>query len=200
MLNFGQDWTQRSSTQIISAESSLRFGLPVLGATINSGSIPDGRFFSWIGQFQVVESLGNGIITIARVGGQLTPNSLLPLEQFSIGGIDTIRGYRTDQRVGDNGAIAQVEVRFPLVNKPESIGVIQIGPFFDVGRVWNNGTATIENPRTLVSTGLGLHWNISDYFSATLNYGIRLNPVTRLGDDLQDNGVTFSLYLKPFSF
>jgi hemolysin activation/secretion protein len=66
---------------------------------------------------------------IARVGAQLTPDSLLPLEQFSIGGIDTVRGYRQNQRVGDNGLVGSLEVALPIVRDRKGIGVIQLAPF-----------------------------------------------------------------------
>ena len=199
-LRFSQDWTQRSSTQVLAARSQFSFGLPIFGATENPGGIADGRFFSWVGQFQWVQALGtNGIVSVARVATQLTPDALLPLEQFSIGGIDTVRGYRQNQRVGDNGVIGSLEVRFPIVNQPDGIGLIQLAPFFDFGTIWNNRGAT-TNPSTLVSTGIGLRWDIDDYFAARLDYGIRLNPIEQMGDTLQDNGITFSLFLKPFSF
>ncbi|HAJ61090.1 MAG TPA: ShlB/FhaC/HecB family hemolysin secretion/activation protein, partial [Cyanobacteria bacterium UBA8543] len=133
----------------------------------------DGRFTSWLGQFQWVQSLGGGAIFIARTGAQLSFDSLLPIEQFSVGGIDTVRGYRQNQRVADNGIVGSVEARFPIVNQPDGIGTIQLAPFFDIGTVWNH-QGEIPSPSTLASIGLGLRWQLEPYLYARLDWGIPL--------------------------
>lgn len=98
-----------------------------------------------MGQFQWVQSLGKDFIGLARIATQLTPDSLLPLEQFSIGGVDTVRGYRQNQFVADNGITGSLEIRFPIVKDPGGFGTIQIAPFFDFGKVWNNKGAAVDN-------------------------------------------------------
>ncbi|HBY81380.1 MAG TPA: ShlB/FhaC/HecB family hemolysin secretion/activation protein, partial [Cyanobacteria bacterium UBA11148] len=143
-LRFTQDWTNRSATRVLAARSQFSFGLDALNSTINENGI-DGRFMSWVGQFQWVQALGGDAIFIARAGAQLSNDSLLSLEQFSIGGIDTVRGYRQNQRVADNGIVGSLEFRLPIVQQPEGIGTIQLAPFFDIGTVWNNEDVT-PNP------------------------------------------------------
>lgn len=195
-LRFSQEWTQRFSNQVIAARSQFNVGLGILGATVNNG-IPDSRFFSWIGQFQYVRTISQDSIFLARLGAQLTPDSLLPIEQFSIGGLDTVRGYRQNQRVSDNGIVSSLETRFPIIRSPRSFGVIQLAPFFDVGRAWNH-TGRIPSPATLASLGLGLNWQISNRFSARLDYGIPLYPIRNQGNSLQDKGLFFSIQFQPF--
>lgn len=46
----------------------------------------DGRFFSWLGQFQWVRRVSDRNVVLASINTQLTPDSLLSLERFSIGG------------------------------------------------------------------------------------------------------------------
>jgi hemolysin activation/secretion protein len=119
-----------------------------------------------------------------------------------VGGVDTVRGYRQNQRVADNGIIGSLEVRFPIVNNADGFGSIQLAPFFDIGTVWNNSieaaSREIESPQTLLSLGLGLRWQVGDYFSARLDWGIPLNKIDQPGNSLQDNGIFFSLFLQPF--
>lgn len=194
VLRFSQDWIKRGSRQVLAARSQFSLGLDALGATANDTGT-DGRFFSWLGQFQWVKSLGEDSISIVRIGGQLTGDSLLPLEQFSVGGVDTVRGYRQDQQVGDNGVIASFEVRLPIVRDPGGVGLIQVAPFLDFGTVWNTA---VTNSNTLLSIGVGLQWQINRSFTARLDYGIPLIPVNNNGNSLQDNGITFSLQLRPF--
>ncbi len=195
-LRFTQDWTNRSATRVLAARSQFSFGLDALNSTINENGI-DGRFMSWVGQFQWVQALGGDAIFIARAGAQLSNDSLLSLEQFSIGGIDTVRGYRQNQRVADNGIVGSLEFRLPIVQQPEGIGTIQLAPFFDIGTVWNNEDVT-PNPNTLASIGLGLRWQVSPDFSAQLDWGIPLISVDDEGNTLQDQGITFSVQFQPF--
>lgn len=196
VLRFSQDWIDRSRSRVLAARSQFSLGLDALGATINDTGT-DGRFLSWIGQFQWVQSLGEDSTSIVRVGAQLTGDSLLPLEQFSIGGVDTVRGYRQDQQVGDNGLIASAEVRLPIVRDHGGIGLIQLAPFLDFGTTWNNSGDEITD-NTLLSVGVGLHWQLNRFFAARVDYGIPLLGVDNDGDSLQDNGISFSIQMQPF--
>lgn len=194
-LRLTQDWVSRSPNRVLAARSQFSLGLDVLGATVNESS-PDGRFVSWLGQFQWVQGLGRNVTAIARLATQLTPNALLPLEQFSIGGIETVRGYRQNLRVGDNGMIGSLELRVPIFRDSDGLGTLQVAPFFDLGTVWNESDR-IPFPNTLVSTGLGLRWQ-HEHFSARLDWGIPLSNVSDRGNSLQDRGVVFSFQLHPF--
>lgn len=196
VLRFTQDWTNRGSNRVLAARSQLSFGLPIFGATQNEAGI-DGTFFSWIGQFQWVQAINRDITAIARVAAQLTPDSLLPLEQFSLGGIDTVRGFRQNYRVADNGIVGNLEVRFPILQQEDGIGIVQLAPFVDVGKVWNN-TDEIPRPQFLASTGLGLRWQIGNTLFARLDWGIPLVSYDRQGNTLQDSGVVFSIRLQFF--
>jgi hemolysin activation/secretion protein len=196
VLRFSQDWVNRSTSRVLAARSQFSFGLNALGATVNNTGT-DGRFTSWLGQFQWVQSLGGDTILIARSGAQLSFDSLLPIEQFSIGGVDTVRGYRQNQRVADNGIVGSLEVRFPLIRDQNGIGTLQLAPFFDIGSVWNR-KGEIPSPSTLASIGLGLRWQLDPYFSARLDWGVPLISVDNRGNSLQDNGISFSVRYQPF--
>jgi hemolysin activation/secretion protein len=196
VLRFSQDWINRSPNRVLAARSQFSFGLDALGATINDTGT-DGRFLSWVGQFQWVQNLGGNITSVARVATQLTGDSLLPLEQFSIGGVDTVRGYRQNQQVADSGVIASFEVRVPMTRQ-KKFGDIDLVPFVEMGHVWNNRTALLD-PTTLASVGLGVRWQIAPYWSARLDWGL---PIISAGGDfgnnLQESGIFFSFSGQPF--
>ena len=197
-IRFSQDWVNRSSSRVLAARSQFSLGLDILDATVNDTGT-DGRFFSWLGQFQWVQALNErkDATLVASTAAQLTGDSLLPLEQFSIGGVDTVRGYRANQRVGDSGIFGSVEVRLPLIRDGDGFGLLQIAPFLDAGTIWNNNGDAIASSNTLVSIGLGLRWQLSSRLSARLDWGIPLVPVAKQGDTLQDNGIYFSLRIQP---
>nr|MBA3922924.1 ShlB/FhaC/HecB family hemolysin secretion/activation protein [Nostocaceae cyanobacterium] len=154
VLRFGQEWINRTPQRVLAARSQFNIGVDALGATVNNTGV-DGRFFSWLGQFQLVQKLGKDVVGVARIATQLSPNSLLPLEQFSFGGVDTVRGYRQNQFVADNGITGSLEVRFPVVNNPNGFGTLQVAPFVDIGKVWNTNDIGVDN-RLFASTGLSL--------------------------------------------
>ena len=126
VIRFSQDWVNGGVRRVLAARSQFSIGLNALGATINRTG-PDGRFFSWLGQFQLVQQLSSRYLLVARVDAQLTPNPLLTLEQFSVGGVDTVRGYRQNQLVTDNGILGSLEVRLPLTSDPKVLQLVQAG-------------------------------------------------------------------------
>ncbi|MBD2448597.1 ShlB/FhaC/HecB family hemolysin secretion/activation protein [Nostoc sp. FACHB-152] len=193
-IRFFQEWTQRSSQQVIAARSQFSVGLGVLGATINKDE-PDSRFFSWRGQAQWLRQLAPDTLVLLQADMQLADRQLLGLEQFGIGGQTTVRGYRQDQVLTDNGIQATAEIRLPIARVSQ--GVLQLTPFVDIGTGWNNGGS---NPRTntLVSTGIGLLWHQGDNLTARLDWGIPLTSRDSKGDTWQENGLYFSVIYKPF--
>ncbi len=193
VLRFSQDWVDRGTKRVLAARSQFSLGIGAFDATSNNSGT-DGRFFSWLGQFQWVQQLSPRNLLVARIDAQLTPNSLLSLERFSIGGVDTVRGYTQNQLVADNGILSSVEVRVPLTFDPR---VLQLAPFFEVGTVWNNREID-PNPATIASLGLGLRWLIDSDLSLRLDYGIPLISVGNRGNSLQENGFSFSLHYQPF--
>ncbi|PIG92231.1 ShlB/FhaC/HecB family hemolysin secretion/activation protein [Gloeocapsopsis sp. IPPAS B-1203] len=193
VVRFAQDWVDRGTTRVLAARSQFSFGIDAFDATINNTDT-DGRFFSWLGQFQWVQQLSPRIILLSRVDAQLTPDSLLSLERFGLGGIDTIRGYRQNEIVADNAILGSVEVRIPLTFNPN---ILQIAPFIEIGTAWNNRFPN-PDPATLAGLGLGLRWLISPNLALRLDYGVPLIAVTNRGNSLQDNGLYFSLRYQPF--
>ena len=189
VIRFSQDWVDRSSPErIIAARSQFSFGIDAFGATINDIGT-DGRFFSWLGQLQLVQKLSPRIVLVAGVNAQLTPDSLLSLEQFSLGGADTVRGYRQNQLVADNGILGTMEVRIPVTSDPI---ILQVVPFFDIGSAWNNDNSDLE-PGLIASLGLGLRGQIGSNFNWRLDYGLPLVDIENEGNSLQEQGLHFSL-------
>lgn len=193
VIRFSQDWVKRNSQQVLAARSQFSLGIGAFDATVNDTGT-DGRFFTWLGQFQWVQLLSLRTILLTRVNAQLTGDSLLSLERFSIGGFDTVRGYSQNRLVADNGFTTSFEVRTPLIANSNAL---QIAPFFDIGTVWNN-RGNNPQPQTISSFGLGLLWQPSRDLNLRLDYGIPLTDTNDRGNTLQDNGFYFSLRYQPF--
>ncbi len=196
-LRLGGSWSSRDQTFVTSAQTQFSLGLDLFDATVNDNA-PDGLFFSWLGQLQLVKALNRkqDALLVARLATQLTPDSLLPLEQIAIGGASRVRGYRENRGVGDNGIFGTVEVQLPII-RDSVVGDLKLVPFFDVGRIWNNDNER-EEALSLASVGLGWDWKIKEWLLVELDFGIPLIETSDFDDSLQDKGFHFQLQLKPF--
>ena len=196
-LRFFQEWTKRSASEVFALRSQFNLGLGIFDATVNDDE-PDSRFFSWRGQAQWVRLLAPDTLLVLRGDLQLAAQDLLPVEQIGLGGQGTVRGYRQDIRLTDNGAFASAEVRLPILRIPEWEGILQVTPFVDVGTTWNNGEIDDPDPSSLAALGLGLQWQQGDRITARLDWGIPLISADSEGDSWQENGVYFSITINPF--
>jgi hemolysin activation/secretion protein len=197
-LRFFQEWTSRNSQEVIAARSQFSLGIGGFNATINE-TAPDSRFFAWRGQAQWVRLLAPDTLLLIRGDVQLGSTTLLASEQFGLGGINSVRGYRQDLLLTDNGALASVELRLPIVRVSPWDGVLQVTPFVDVGSAWNNSSSGNENNiNTLASVGLGLRWLQGNNFTAAVEWGIPLVSVDTQGNTWQENGLYFFVQYNPF--
>jgi len=198
ILRFFQDWTKRSNKQVLAARSQFSFGIDAFDATINPGS-PDGQFFSWQGQAQLVRLVAPDTLFLIRADAQLADRTLVPLEQFGLGGQRTVRGYRQDLLLADNALVASIEFRYPILRIPKLGGsVLQVTPFFDFGTAGNNSGGTKLEANNLASLGLGLLWQ-SNRINARFDWGYPLIDVSSGGNTLQEDGLYFSIvYTQPF--
>lgn len=198
-VRFFQDWTKRTRKQVFAARSQLSAGLDFLDATVNEGQ-PDGKFVSWRGQVQWLRQLksSSNINLLLRSDIQLSTDDLVPLERFSLGGIDSVRGYRQDALLGDSGVLASAEVRVPFYRWSDNQSSLSAVPFVDFGTTWSNRDEERQEEDTVFSLGLGLRLDILDTLNARLDYGIPLIDVEDNDDTLQEQGVYFSVEFLPF--
>ncbi|MEH2413291.1 ShlB/FhaC/HecB family hemolysin secretion/activation protein [Nostoc sp.] len=195
-LRFFQEYTQRSNQYVFAARSQFSFGVDWFDANVSDNE-PDSRFFAWRGQAQWVRQLAPDTLFLVRGDLQLAADSLVPLEQFGLGGQLSIRGYRQDTLLTDNGLLFSAEFRVPIVRAAKIGGVLQLTPFIEVGKGWNV-KAENPSPSTLFSTGLGLLWKQGDHFLARFDWGIPLISVDGERRSLQENGLYFSVRYSPF--
>jgi hemolysin activation/secretion protein len=158
-LRFLQEYVHRAPNQVISALSRMSFGLPVLGATVNSApEQATGEFFSWLGQTQLVRRLNpTNIQLLARADLQLTNKHLFIIEQMAVGGRYSVRGYREFTLLGDNAFLASLEARIPVYTSAIGEELVYLVPFFDYGRSWNTNVVN-PSPEWLASVGAGAIW------------------------------------------
>jgi hemolysin activation/secretion protein len=203
-VRVSMEWLDRTPNQVIAARARFSVGIDALGATINPDDLPDGQFFAWLGQFQWARRLPiRDIELLWRLDVQLVTDPLLPLEQVAVGGRYSVRGYRENQLVRDNALITSLESRIPLVRNRRWADYLQVVPFIDVGRGWDQQADTTDHA-LLAGVGLGLRWAATFGTAVPLRpqfeifWGYQLKGVRTTGGNLQDKGVHLQFTLAMF--
>lgn len=135
----------------------------------------------------------------AKLSGQLAHDPLVSAEQFTIGGVDSVRGYLESQALGDKGISGSLELRTPPLMKfikdfvyKGYIKELYVFTFIDAGHVTTIKPANNPEPSTeLLSTGLGLKLKLSQGFFTNLDYAHALRKASEI--DKGDNRVHFRL-------
>ncbi|MGK7947815.1 MAG: ShlB/FhaC/HecB family hemolysin secretion/activation protein [Xenococcaceae cyanobacterium] len=201
VFNLGQEYTLRDTAGAWGFRSLLRVGVDIFDATDNdvpnqNGEYtPDGQFVSWLAQIQRVQVLNDNNFLIIQGDLQLTPHSLLPSEQFAIGGGQSVRGYRQNARSGDNGFRFSIEDRITIATNEAEKPLFAIAPFFNMGVVWNveNNPNKVPDNNFIAALGLGLLWQPAEGLNLRLDYAPPLVDLDDRTDDIQEDGLNFSI-------
>jgi hemolysin activation/secretion protein len=197
-LKFAQEFTKRDQNTVLALRSELALGLDALGATDNVES-PDGQFFLWRGQGQWVKRLAPDTLVLLRSNLQFADRPLPSLAQFGLGGGDSVRGYRQDLLLVDEGIFTSAEVRIPVLRVDRRKGILHLVPFLDFGYGWNLGEArSTEGSNTLLAGGLGLRWQWNDRITAQLDWGVPLTSVGTQSSGFDHSRLFFSITATPF--
>lgn len=100
-----------------------------------------------------IQSLAEHVDLYGRVSAQWTGKNLDSSEKFGLGGINGVRAYPSGEGFGDDGWLAQVELRY-------ASGPYTPFVFYDTGRVKINHTPWTEgdNHRSVAGGGAGLRY------------------------------------------
>ena len=186
-FRFGQYWRYVDTNESLFLKSQISIGLDI--GSITGPDFSKGRFLAWRGDAYWARKLPLRLTLITRAGIQVADRSLISSEQFSLGGIDTVRGYRQDGILEDNGFFSSLELRIPVLKG--KYGQLSFSPFFDVGIPWGNAIKS-ESP-LVASSGVSVQYNFSDQISANFTWGIPLFDVNGARKSLQEQGLLFSL-------
>ena len=193
IFRFGQDYTLRDPDGTWALRSQFNLGTGLFGATFVT--TPNAGFFSWLGQLQRVHILGSDALLIASLDSQLSANPLLPSQQFSIGGGQSLRGFRQSALSGDNGIRLSLETRLTAMRDQNTKrSLLQIAPFIDLGAIWNHGDNPTPSPpqNFLAAAGLSVITEIIERLILRIDFAIPFVNLQGRGNNLQDTSIYFS--------
>lgn len=187
VLRPGLEWIER------------RDGSVFVASTLVSTGVTDESFFSWQGRLLWMQQTGIFSSRIHFRGeAQLTDQQgLPPIEKYALGGMNSVRGYRKNLLIKNNGMNGSLEWWFPLLHgSTPGSELLSIAPFIDYGRGWDRGNfmeAGKGYGTDIASYGLGMRWagkGLSvDFF---YGYGFVKSGISK-GNDPQDQGFHFAV-------
>ena len=185
-LRFIADWTDRAPDRVLAARVTLSEGIDAMGATVVDGGAPDSRFTTRLIQAQLAKRLRSlGDQVLLRFDWQRSNGPLLASEKFALGGMQSVRGYRENAAVHDNGRVFSAEYRRPIAEGWE--GAL----FSDYGE----GADDAGSSR-LSSVGAGLRWTPAAGVLLQLYKGFPIATPENRTMDPQDRGIHFSAALQ----
>ena len=191
VVRFSQNWLRRSPEDVLALRSTFSEGRTNADPQV-AGIGPNKRYFSWLGQAQWVQQLYANSQLVLRTDIQYSSNSLMSLEKITLGGMSSVRGYRENQFLRDNGMIASAEYRILVWGGQSETGRLQLAPFIDYGNSWNSDV-TPASPHSIASYGLGLLWEYGRQFQARLYAAKASHHFQQTTHYLQDSGIHFAM-------
>ena len=201
-VSLGIEWTRQLGVAGLAARGVIRAGVDALDATrFDAGTVPadwpDSDFVALLGQLQYARQIGwRNSRLLARGSLQAAQDPLLAMYKLPIGGRFSVRGYRENQFVRDNGIAASIEYQFPLLvdeaGRPRE--QLKLAVFADHGVSWDKDDALLTGRKErITSLGLGLLWDPLPGLHAELYWGDALDETTRPHDSLQDRGYHYEV-------
>lgn len=135
-----------------------------------------GSFVYFRGDLAHTRDLPFGFQIYGQIQGQATGQSLVDSEQFSGGGLDTVRGYLESEVLGDNAAMGSIEVRTPsLLGWAGEGNEWRFYVFSDAGVLTlNNPLPEQQSQFDLASIGAGSRIRLFNHFNGSLDAGLPL--------------------------
>ena len=202
VLKFSQDYIARelnNSYWAFRSQLNLGTGFGVFNVSNNkadSANAPTGYFLSWNGLVQRVQALGRDVFLIGTIDTQLANDPLLSSQQFLIGGAQSVRGFRQNVRVGDNGIRFSLENRWiALRDETTEFAKLQFLPFVELGGVWNNprNPNALPNQNFIAAGGLGAIFEPIKGLTLRLDYAIPFLQLPDKSTNLQDSSLYFKV-------
>lgn len=185
ILILSANWDKKSNKRQQHTNFTLRKGLSSNDAKrLTSAGNPNTTAFYT--HWQITQALSRSL-GMFRLNSKLqyAMDTLVGSEKFSLGGVSTVRGYRENTVVRDNGFLFSSE----WIQKTQFIGTF-ITAFVDYGVGWNNEIST--NKDHLLSMGGGIAWQKMKSINTELFVGVPLLQRPDELKNLQDFGVHFS--------
>jgi len=137
-----------------------------------------------------IQQVGSRNFLILRGSAQMCGTPLAVGELFSLGGVDSVRGYAQSEYLGDNGYFVSAEFRVPITSFRSN--PLQGALFVDQGNVSiNNPGPGEKGSQSLFGGGIGLRYSIGNNTAFRVDWGFPFSPTT---NSLRRNSVLYGQF------
>ncbi len=183
---------QRTERYDLDMTLSANFGLRSLGATNAEFGLK--RFNASASWFALRTDIGylhklRGDWRLGvRLSGQIASGALISNEQFSAGGLDSVRGYFESQELGDDGASFQLQMDSPLLlSKQGPIDELRLFAFTDGAVLHLRDPLSSQQGKTsLLSVGAGANLRLLGNLNMSSLLAIPLKQTDGVKTDIAD--------------
>ena len=163
------------------------FGIRGIGSNAeqfdNNRYLSDRNFIYFRGSLEDTQDLPFDLQLYGKVSGQVSDSPLINSEQFSVGGLSTVRGYLESEVLGDDAVVFNFEFRSPSLLSwiHAAPGSGKSGDEWRIYFFTDAGTASIQDPLpeqierySLASYGVGTHLTLFKDFNGSLDLAVPL--------------------------
>jgi hemolysin activation/secretion protein len=175
--------------------TSFTAGLSMIfrGAVSDAGQFADKRYKSTANALVLTaglernQQLPGGFALMAKLDGQLSDQPLISNEQYSAGGVESVRGYHDSEASGDNAIHGVLELASPELLKQTCQERCAVTPyiFYDAAHLGTREPLPSQDwSATLQGIGFGLRGTFLKGFDFQTDVGfpLRENSRTRVGE------------------
>ena len=175
--------------------TSFTSGVTVIfrGAVNNPRQFEDKRFkargnsIAMTAGLERNQQLPGGFTLLAKVDGQLSDQPLISNEQYSAGGVESVRGYRESEASGDNALHGVIELAAPILLQQTSKERFSATPylFYDIAHLGTRDPQSGQDwSADLQGIGFGVRGALLKGvdFQTDLGFPLRENNRTKAGD------------------
>jgi hemolysin activation/secretion protein len=138
----------------------------------------DASFIYFRGDLSHTRDLPGGLQLFVKAQGQASETPLVNSEQFSGGGLGTVRGYLESEELGDNGLFGSLEMRSPSLGNflGKSVNEWRFYLFGDAGLLTLEDVLPEQQEQfRLASVGLGTRIKFQDHYNGSFDVGLPLD-------------------------
>lgn len=155
-----------------------------------------GDFIYFRGDLSQTRDLAKGTQLFAKLQGQAANAALISNEEFSAGGLDTVRGYLESEALGDSALLASVEIRSPSLSgwvDEAALNEWRFHAFVEGGHLAVHDALADEHAAfDLASLGIGTRARLLDYVNGSADLALPL--LGQSSTKRYDPRVTFRLW------
>lgn len=159
----------------------------------SDGDYAEGSFLKFLAFYSRLQNVTANSSILARTEFQYSPDLLVSMEQYAIGGPDHVRGFQSSYALYDTGGLASLEyiVQAPFIGDQPAFSGWRWGELLQFSVFYDHTTGEKNDPLLsevngwfqMSSIGAGLRFGIPDQLTSRLQFAVPLIDESEQDDE-----------------